>query len=39
LRADVTMTFFHREAGKAETKEFRIQMLKRERVHYEPALD
>jgi hypothetical protein len=39
LRAEVTMTFRHRETGKTETRVFTIRMLKRERTKLEPLLE
>ena len=39
LRADVMMTFRHRETGKTETKLFAITMHKRERTKIEPLLE
>jgi hypothetical protein len=39
LRADVVMTFRHRETGKTETKVFTIPMRKQERTKLEPMLD
>ena len=39
LRADVVMTFRHRETGKTETKVFTLPMRKRERTKLEPMLD
>ena len=39
LRADIVMTFRHRETGKTETKVFTTTMLKRERTKLEPLLE
>lgn len=39
LRADVAMTFRHRETGKTETRVFAIPMVKRERTKLEPMLE
>lgn len=39
LRADIVMTFRHRETGKTETKVFTTTMLKRERTKVEPMLE
>jgi hypothetical protein len=39
LRADVAMTFNHRETGKTDTKVFAIPMIKRERTKLEPMLE
>lgn len=39
LRADVIMTFRHRDTGKTETKLFAITMHKRERTKLEPMLE
>jgi hypothetical protein len=39
LRAEVAMTFRHRETGKTEIKVFTIPMLKPERTKLEPLLD
>ena len=39
LRADVVMTFRHRDTGKTETKLFAITMHKRERTKIEPLLE
>lgn len=39
LRADVVMTFRHRETGRTETKVFTLRMFKRERTTLEPILE
>ena len=39
LRADIVMTFRHRETGKTETKVLMTTMLKRERTKLEPMLE
>ena len=36
LRADIVMTFRHRDTGRTETKVFTTRMLKRERIKYTP---
>lgn len=39
LRADIVMTFRHRETGKTETKVLTTSMLRRERTKLEPMLE